>query len=141
MASRYVPGSPERAAEAARAYGAGVAEDAVSEVEGVVTFFTGDRGRGAVTVPVPGLGLGTDVWVHCSVLEMEGFRAFEAGDVVPLEVEQVQQDSFRYRATRARLLRHGPAPVLRRRGDRVEVAPAGTPDTPLRPRRTDRRAR
>jgi hypothetical protein len=41
---------------------------------------------------------------HFSVIEMDGYRALEPGDHVEFTYEQVQQDSFRCRATRVRKL-------------------------------------
>ena len=76
---------------------------------GTVKFFKEDGGWGALTAPdLPG-----DVWVHFSAIEGDGHRAFEAGDVVDFDVEEAVQDGFRHRATRAALVRHGPAPTLR----------------------------
>lgn len=98
---------------------------------GVVKFFKTDKGVGALATPeVP-----SDVWVHFSMIEGDGFRAFQAGDVVEFDVEEAEQDGFRYRATRAAFVRHGPAPTLRRVDGRVVVAAADAPDTPLMPRR------
>ena len=100
---------------------------------GVVKFFKPEKGWGAISCAE--LPDGQDVWVHFSDIEAAGFRAFEAGDVVDFDYEPARQDSFNFRATRARRLESGPAPVLRRAGTRVVIAPAGTPDTPMAPRR------
>lgn len=103
-------------------------------VAGVVKFFTSEQGWGVVVSPdIPG-----DVWVHFSVIEMGGYRALTAGDVVEMDVEEATQPPFSYRATRVRHVRSGPAPTLRRRGDRVEIVPDGTPETPPTPRRRRR---
>ena len=99
---------------------------------GVVKFFKAEKGWGAISSEA--LPAGCDAWVHFSVIEAEGYRAFEAGDVVDFDFEQVRQDSFRFRATRAQRRRPGPAPTLRRQGDQVVEVPSGTPDTPLTPR-------
>ena len=96
-------------------------------VLGIVKFFKTDKGWGVLVSPE----LPSDVWVHFSVVEMNGFRALAAGDVVEFDVEEAVQDSFRYRATRAMFVRHGPAPTLRRVGSRVAVPSPDTPDTPL----------
>jgi CspA family cold shock protein len=97
----------------------------------IVKFFKANKGWGVlVSSELP-----SDVWVHFSVIEGEGFREFAAGDVVEFDVEQVKQDSFDYRATRAVLVRHGPAPTLRRVGGRVVSAERDAPDTPLLPHR------
>jgi CspA family cold shock protein len=101
-------------------------------VQGVVKFFKADKGWGAIMCSeVP-----SDVWVHFSVIEGSGFRAFAAGALVEFDVEKVDQDSFHYRATRARFLRDGPAPELRRIDGQVVVVEPGSPDTPLLPRRS-----
>ena len=99
---------------------------------GVVKFFKAEKGWGAISSA--DLPPGMDAWVHFSVIEGAGYRAFDAGDVVDFDVEPAHQDSFAFRATRARRLTSGPAPVLRRVGARVVVVPDGTPDTPLTPR-------
>lgn len=99
-------------------------------MEGLIKFYKADKGWGAITSPaVPG-----DVWVHFSVITTEGGQ-LEAGDIVEFEVEKAPQTPFQYRATRASLVRHGPAPTLRRSGERVDIAKPGTPDTPLTPKR------
>ncbi len=102
---------------------------------GVVKFFKSERGWGAISCD--DLKDGQDVWVHFSHIEAQGYRAFEAGDVVDFDFdfEPAHQGSFNFRATRARRVQSGPAPILRRRNDRVVIAPPGTPDTPLTPRR------
>lgn len=100
-------------------------------VQGVVKFFKADRGWGAIM----SAELPSDVWVFFSVIEGSGPRGFDGGDVVDFDVEKAEQDSFHYRATRAKFLRHGPAPELRRTSDQVIVVDPGTPDTPLLPRR------
>ena len=87
-------------------------------VLGIVKFFKADKGWGVLVSDK----LPSDVWVHFSVLEMDGFRQLDAGDVVEFDVEAVKQDSFEYRATRAGLLGHGPALALRRIEGRVVVA-------------------
>ncbi|PZF86717.1 cold-shock protein [Jiangella anatolica] len=69
---------------------------------GTVKFFRADKGWGAISSPdVPD---GADTWVHFSVIDMDGFRELAAGDRVEFSYEQVQQDSFRFRATRVRKL-------------------------------------
>lgn len=101
-------------------------------MQGVVKFFKADRGWGAIMCPL----LPTDVWVHFSVIDGSGFRAFDPGDVVEFDVEETEQDSFHFRATRAVFVRHGVAPELRRIDGQVVVVEPGTPDTPRLPRRT-----
>jgi cold shock protein len=99
---------------------------------GVVKFFKPEKGWGAISCDE--LPDGQDVWVHFSNIEAPGYRALEAGDVVDFDYEAARQDSFNFRATRARRLESGPAPVLRRAGARVVIATVGTPDTPLTPK-------
>jgi CspA family cold shock protein len=107
--------------------------DTGAVARGVVKFFKSGEGWGAISCD--DLPDGQDVWIHFSDIEAEGYRAFEGGDVVDFDFEPAHQDSFNFRATRARRVQSGPAPVLRRRDNRVVIAPAGTPDTPLTPRR------
>lgn len=96
-------------------------------------FFKQDKGWGALaSADLPD---GRDAFVHFADIEGVGFRALQAGDLVEFDVEQTRQDSFSYRATRARRIGSGPAPTLRRLGDRVVIVDDGTPDTPLTPRR------
>lgn len=105
---------------------------------GIVKFFKAEKGWGAIASNE--LPAGTDAFVHFSHIETSTttYRTLAAGDVVEFEFEVAQQDSFRCRATRVRFLSSGPAPTLRRDGDRVVVAPEGTPDTPLLPRTSHR---
>jgi CspA family cold shock protein len=100
---------------------------------GVVKFFKAEKGWGAITAD--GFPPGQDVWVHYSAIEATGYRALSAGDVVEFDYERGRQDSFNYRATRARHVEPGPAPTLRRVDGKVVTVPDGTPDTPLTPRR------
>jgi CspA family cold shock protein len=61
-------------------------------VRGIVKFFKADKGWGALVTPE----LPSDVWVHFSVIERDGFRELEAGDEVDFDVEAAVQDSFRF---------------------------------------------
>ena len=75
---------------------------AVGMAIGTVKFFRADKGWGAISSPdIPD---GADAWVHFSVIAMDGFRELAAGDRVEFSYEQVQQDSFRFRATTVRKL-------------------------------------
>ncbi|GAA0589350.1 cold-shock protein [Kutzneria viridogrisea] len=67
---------------------------------GTVKFFKPEKGWGAIASP--DLPEGCDAWVHFSAIEMDGFRALEAGDPVEFDHEAAQQDSFRFRVTRVR---------------------------------------
>lgn len=98
----------------------------------MVKFFKSEKGWGAISCDE--LPNGQDVWIHFSDIEGTGYRVLEAGDVVDFDYEPARQDSFNFRATRARRLESGPAPTLRRTGTRVVIAPASTPDTPMTPR-------
>ena len=98
---------------------------------GVVKFFKDAKGWCAIASGE--LPDGQDAWVHFSVIESDGHRTLRAGDVVDFDYEQARQDSFTFRATRARFVAHGPASALRRDGKRVVIADVGTPDTPSRP--------
>ena len=99
-------------------------------MRGIVKFFKADKGWGALVTPE----LPSDVWVHFSVIEGEGFRELEAGDEVDFDVEAAVQDSFRFRAARARFVAHGPAPTLHRVGDHVVIADPDSSETPLTPK-------
>lgn len=69
---------------------------------GVVKFYKAEKGWGAISSPE--LPDGLDAFVHFSAIEAEGYKAFEQGDQVEFDYEPAQQDSFRFRATRARRL-------------------------------------
>ena len=71
---------------------------------GTVKFFKAEKGWGAITSP--DLPAGFDAWVHFSVIDMDGFRALEAGDTVEFTYEEARQDSFRFRATHVRRIGH-----------------------------------
>lgn len=104
---------------------------------GVVKFFKIEKGWGAIaSAELPD---GHDAWVHFSVIEADGYRSLQAGDIVDFEYEPARQDSFQFRATRAHRLASGPAPTLRRVGQRVLIADDKSPDTPLTPPRHSRK--
>ncbi|WP_374111601.1 cold-shock protein [Pseudonocardia sp. ICBG1142] len=65
-------------------------------------FYKAEKGWGAISSPE--LPDGLDAFVHFSDIEAEGYKAFEQGDQVGFDYEAAQQDSFRFRATRARRL-------------------------------------
>ena len=69
---------------------------------GVVKFYKAEKGWGAISSPE--LPDGLDAFVHFSAIEAEGYKSFEQGDQVEFDYEPAQQDSFRFRATRARRL-------------------------------------
>lgn len=69
---------------------------------GVVKFYKAEKGWGAISSPE--LPDGLDAFVHFSAIGAEGYKAFEQGDQVEFDYEPAQQDSFRFRATRARRL-------------------------------------
>ncbi|MFI6031974.1 cold-shock protein [Amycolatopsis magusensis] len=69
---------------------------------GTIKFFKVEKGWGAIAFP--DLPAGCDAWVHFSVIEPRGSRALETGDRVEFGYEEVQQDSFRFRATGVRKL-------------------------------------
>ena len=102
---------------------------------GIVKFFKEANGWGAIASGE--LPDGQDAWVHFSVIESDGYRALQAGDVVDFDYEHARQDSSMFRATLARRVASGPAPALRRVGKRVIIAEDETPDTPLTPEAHD----
>jgi CspA family cold shock protein len=65
---------------------------------GIVKFFRPDKGWGAISSD--DLPVGRDAWVHFSVIEGDGYRSLQEGDVVDFDFEAAVQDSFRFRATR-----------------------------------------
>jgi cold shock protein len=71
-----------------------------SILTGRVKFFTATKGWGAIMSP----DLPHDVWVHFSVIDGAGYRAFSEGDDVEFRYEDCwgHQDSWHYRATWAR---------------------------------------
>lgn len=69
---------------------------------GIVKFYKAEKGWGAISSPE--LPDGLDAFVHFSAIEAEGYKAFDQGDRVEFDYEPAQQDSFRFRATRARRL-------------------------------------
>ena len=79
--------------------------------QGMVKFFKAEKGWGSISCDE--LPAGQDIWVHFSDIEGTGSRAFDAGDVVDVDYEAARQDSFNFRATRARRIEPGPAPTLR----------------------------
>jgi CspA family cold shock protein len=99
---------------------------------GVVKFFKETKGWGAISSGE--LPEGQDAWVHYSVIARDDRHPLRAGDVVEFEFERARQDSFTFRATWAHRVAPGPAPILRRVGQRVVIADDGTPDTALTPK-------
>lgn len=69
---------------------------------GVVKFYEAKNGWGAISSSE--LPDGLDAFVHFSSIGAEGYKAFEQGDQVEFDYKPAQQDSFRFRATRARRL-------------------------------------
>jgi cold shock protein len=69
---------------------------------GVVKFWKAEKGWGAISSDE--LPAGHDAWAHYShVMDMPGYRALEAGDVVEFSYEAVRQDSFDFRVVEVRL--------------------------------------
>ncbi|RIJ71241.1 cold shock domain-containing protein [Nakamurella silvestris] len=64
---------------------------------GTVKFYRSERGWGAISSDA--LPPGRDAWVHYSMIEGQGYRELEAGERVEFDFEEVQQDSFDFRAT------------------------------------------
>ena len=65
---------------------------------GVVKSYRDEKGWGGISSDE--LPPGHDCWVHFSVIEGDGYRTLQAGDVVEFEHEPAVQDSWRFRATR-----------------------------------------
>lgn len=70
---------------------------------GIVKFFKAKKGWGAISSDE--LPDGQDAFVHFSVIEGEGYLSFAAGDEVSFDYVRIDQDSFRFVATRASHLR------------------------------------
>jgi CspA family cold shock protein len=67
---------------------------------GVVKFFKDEKGWGAISSDE--LPPGYDAWVGFWSIEGPGYRSLAEGDLVDFDYEPAIQDSFRFRATRAR---------------------------------------
>jgi CspA family cold shock protein len=67
---------------------------------GVVKFYKTEKGWGAISSD--SLPPGRDAWVHVSMIEGEGYRHLNEGDVVEFDYEEGRQDSFEFRAIRVR---------------------------------------
>jgi CspA family cold shock protein len=93
---------PKRPDELARE-AAGIPPDPIGTVSttiGTVKYWRDDKGHGVIaseaTAP-------WDIWCHFAhIVDMEGFRSFAAGDRVEVQYIRMDQESFRYIATRAR---------------------------------------
>lgn len=71
-------------------------------VNGTMRFFDAERGWGVISSSEMPDGL--DVWVHFSAIEMDGYRALNAGERVEFDFERGPQDGYQFRATRVRRL-------------------------------------
>ena len=69
---------------------------------GVVKFYKAEKGWGAISSDQ--LPPDRDAWVHFAVIEGDGYRSLNQGDVVEFDYERARQDSFDFRATRVRKL-------------------------------------
>ena len=72
----------------------------VATTTGTVKYWREDKGYGVIasdaTAP-------WDIWCHFGqIVDMPGFRSFNAGDRVEVVYVRTDQESFRYRATSAR---------------------------------------
>ena len=65
-------------------------------------FYNPEKDWGAISSP--DLPDGLDAWIHFGAIEADGYRSLDAGDQVDFDYEPARQDSFQYRATRARKL-------------------------------------
>lgn len=55
--------------------------------QGTVKWFNAEKGYGFITVD----GVDTDVFVHWSAIQMEGYRALEEGQRVEFEIGEGQK--------------------------------------------------
>src|SRR4051794_21523138 len=98
MARTPRPGDEERAAAPLPIEAIGT----MATTDGTVKFWREDKGHGAIatdqTAPF-------DIWCHFSAVQMDGFKTLSAGQPVIVEYMRADQDSFKYRATSARLKR------------------------------------
>jgi len=69
---------------------------------GTVKFYRDVKGWGAISSDE--LPEGCDAWVHFSVIVGDGYCCLTAGQRVEFTYEAAHQDSFRFRATRVRVL-------------------------------------
>ncbi|GAA4221239.1 CspA family cold shock protein [Streptosporangium album] len=70
---------------------------------GTVKFFKEEKGWGAISSPELPAGRG-DAFVHFSDIVADGYRSLRQGDAVEFDIEEAQQDSFRFRALNVRTL-------------------------------------
>lgn len=73
----------------------------IAAAVGTVKWWRDDKGWGVIateqTAPF-------DVWCGFSAIEAFGYRSLKAGQRVEVEYERADQDSFKYRAIRAKAL-------------------------------------
>ena len=65
-------------------------------IRATVRQWDDEEGWGVVDAPeVPG-----GCWTHFAAIEMPGYRTLRVGEVVRVDVEEVEQDGYAYRAVR-----------------------------------------
>jgi cold shock protein len=89
MYARRVLSSPIRSPRAAahrHPGGVGIERPGVVVAQGTVKWFNGEKGYGFIAVDG-----GSDVFVHYSAIEMDGYKSLEEGQRVEFEVTQGQK--------------------------------------------------
>jgi cold shock protein len=66
--------------------GAGIEQPGVVVAQGTVKWFNGEKGYGFIAVDG-----GSDVFVHYSAIEMDGYKSLEEGQRVEFEVTEGQK--------------------------------------------------
>jgi CspA family cold shock protein len=68
---------------------------------GIVKYWHTEKGHGAISTDATAPW---DIWCHFSQVVGEGFRSLTPGERVEVDYLRIDQDSFRFMATRARRL-------------------------------------
>jgi CspA family cold shock protein len=76
---------PERYSSATEV-GRGIEQPGVVVAQGTVKWFNGEKGYGFIAVDG-----GSDVFVHYSAIEMDGYKSLEEGQRVEFEITQGQK--------------------------------------------------
>ena len=86
LAQRALPPQWSSAGALRRWAGARIEQPGVVVAQGTVKWFNGEKGYGFIAVDG-----GSDVFVHYSAIEMDGYKTLEEGQRVEFEVTQGQK--------------------------------------------------